>query len=144
MGKRKVKDSEIINQHLNGLNYTQIGENLKLTRQTVSKVVKKHLEDNNQLTKQPTNQPISLDDMRTIIKLEITQENTLTELSEQMKDYTDNYERAVKNEDEKSAYAWSQNRLKIIDMMAKITGLYNAPVGSSDNKLIIEVEFVGD
>ena len=121
MGKRHVKDSEIIAQHLNGLNYTQIAEQLNITRQTVAKVVKKHTENNNVLTNEPT----SIDVLKATIKLEITQENTLSELSTQLAEYTEQYNEAKKAGDERSAYAWSQNRLKIIDMMAKITGLYN-------------------
>lgn len=117
----KVKDSEIVALHVNGLNYTQIAEQLNITRQTVAKVVKKHTENNKALT----NEPASIDVLKATIRLEINQENTLSELANQMKDYTDQYEKAMSAGDERSAYAWSQNRIKLVDMMAKITGLYN-------------------
>lgn len=139
MGKRKQKDSEILALHLNGLNYTQIAKRLNLTRQTVAKVVKNCTNGNQILTDGST----SIETLKDVIRLEITQENTLTELAEQLKDYTDQYEAAKGRDDEKAAYAWSQNRIKLIDMMAKITGLYNPRGDSKDNALNITVEFVG-
>lgn len=139
MGKRKQKDSEILALHLNGLNYTQIAKQLNLTRQTVAKVVKNCTNGNQILT----NDSAGIETLKDIIRLEITQENTLTELAEQLKDYTDQYEAAKKRDDEKAAYAWSQNRIKLIDMMAKITGLYNPKGDMKDNSLNITVEFVG-
>jgi len=139
MSKKACKDSDIIAKHLNGLSYSQIGRDLRITRQTVSKVVKKYIETNTSLTITPT----AVDELRTVIKLEITQENTLTELSTQLAEYTDEYNKAT---DPREKVAWSQNRLKIIDMMAKITGLYNGTLSQSvqavDHPVIIfkEVE----
>ena len=137
----KVKDSDIIALHINGFNYTQIAEQLNITRQTVSKVVKKYTENNKALTNEPT----SLEALKNVIKLEITQENTLSELAKQMKDYTDQYEKAMKAGDERSAYAWSQNRIKLVDMMAKITGLYSPrPIEQTptDSSITINFELV--
>jgi len=141
MSKRKSKDSEIITLHLNGLNYTQIAKKLNLTRQTVAKVVKNYTNGNKVLTNGPT----SVEVLKDAIRLEINQENTLSELAEQLKDYTDQYNKAMSNNDEKAAYAWSQNRIKLVDMMAKITGLYNPrPIEQTptDIRQIITYEMV--
>ena len=140
-GKRSTKDSEIIALHLNGLSYTQIGKKLNLTRQTVAKVVKNYTNGNKILTNGPT----SVEVLKDAIRLEINQENTLSELAEQLKDYTDRYNKAMEAEDERSAYAWSQNRIKLVDMMAKITGLYNPrPIEQTptENRQIIIYEMV--
>jgi len=51
----------------------------------------------------------------------------------------------MSNNDEKAAYAWSQNRIKLVDMMAKITGLYNPrPIEQTptDIRQIITYEMV--
>jgi transposase-like protein len=139
--KLKCKDSEIIALHINGLNYTQIANKLDITRQTVAKVVKNYTNGNAILTNEPTD----IETLRQVVRLEITQENTLSELANQMKDYTDQYNKAMSNNDEKAAYAWSQNRIKLIDMMAKITGLYNPrPIEQtpSENRQIIIYEMV--
>ena len=121
MGKRgpqvSVKDSEIMDLIYTGVSQVQVAERLKLSRGYVRKVCDKY--KNSDITK-PLHPQV-----REIIRLEITQENTLSELAKQMKDYTDQYEKAMNTGDERSAYAWSQNRIKLVDMMAKITGLYN-------------------
>jgi len=59
------------------------------------------------------------------VRLEITQENALSDLSKQMEQYTVNYERAIKDGDEKAALAWSARRVKLLERMLKVTGLYN-------------------
>jgi hypothetical protein len=80
--------------------------------------------------------PPAIDTIRATMRLEITQENTLSELAVQMKDYTDQYNNAMERGDEKAAYAWSQNRIKLIDMMAKITGLYVQKERAEESKPI--------
>ena len=61
--------------------------------------------------------------LRENIKLELSQEHTLSELATQLKQYTDNYEASMFKGDEKAAYAWSQNRIKLLQQMISITGL---------------------
>ncbi len=137
-GRRaNVPDSVIMDRLITGGSNTQIGKDLGVSRQYVAKVREKLLNPKEIIT--------NVNELKPIIRLEITQENTLSELSNQMKDYTDQYEKAMKAGDERSAYAWSQNRIKLVDMMAKITGLYNPrPIEQtpSENRQIIIYEMV--
>lgn len=137
MGKRgpqvSVKDSEIMDLIYTGVSQVQVAERLKLSRGYVRKVCNKY--KNSDITK-----PLH-PEVREIIRLEITQENTLSELTKQMKEYTDRYNQAIAAGDEKAAYAWSQNRIKIIDMMAKITGLYDRkPEQDGQEKTVVIFE----
>lgn len=58
------------------------------------------------------------------LRLEISQENALSELSKQIGQYTENYELAISEGDGKAAYAWSTNRIALLREMLKVTGLY--------------------
>ena len=62
------------------------------------------------------------------LRLEISQENALSDLSGQMKEYTDRYDKAMLDGDEKAAYAWSSRRVDLLEKMLKVTGLYDARV----------------
>jgi len=137
MGKRgpqvSVKDSEIMDLIYTGVSQVQVAARLKLSRGYVRKVCDKY--KNSDITK-----PLH-PEVREIIRLEITQEKTLNDLTAQMKEYTDRYNQATAAGDEKAAYAWSQNRIKIIDMMAKITGLYDRkPEQDGQEKTVIIFE----
>jgi hypothetical protein len=77
-------------------------------------------------------QSLQTNGMKAVARLEISQENALSELSKQLEQYTENYERSMRpNEDgkvdEKGAYAWSTNRISLLREMLKVTGLYDAP-----------------
>ena len=61
--------------------------------------------------------------LKATIRLEISQENALSELAKQLKQYSDNYDRAM-HEDEKAAILWSRNRIDLLKEMFRITGLY--------------------
>jgi len=141
MGKRGPKagasEAVIMDKIIAGWSDTKISKELKVSRPVVAKV----RADYQNRTKTITN----IDELKPLIRLEINQENTLSELANQMKDYTDQYNKAMSNNDEKAAYAWSQNRIKLVDMMAKITGLYNPrPIEQtpSENRQIIIYEMV--
>ena len=141
MGKRGPKagasEAVIMDKIITGGTNTQIGKDLGVSRQYVAKVRDK-LQNKQELI-------TNTSELKAIIRLEINQENTLSELAEQMKDYTDQYNKAMNNNDEKAAYAWSQNRIKLVDMMAKITGLYNPrPIEqqSTDSAITINFELV--
>lgn len=138
MGKRgprpKATDAEIINLLLSGQTNAEVAKALGVSESKV-KVVKRTFIKPNQ------NVP-TVELLKAVVKLEITQENTLSELSSQLAEYTEQYNEAKKAGDERSAYAWSQNRLKIIDMMAKITGLYNPrPVEQQTTDPAITITF---
>ena len=57
--------------------------------------------------------------------MEVTQENALSQLSKQLSEYTDEYEKARTGGDPEMATRWAALRLKLLDMMNKVTGLYN-------------------
>jgi len=69
------------------------------------------------------------DEMGTIrqqVRLEISQEKALSELATQLKQYTDNYELAMKAGKTSEAYSWSSRRVDLLEKMLKVTGLYDA------------------
>lgn len=135
MGKRgpkaKASDAEIINGLLNGLTTLEVATSLGVSESKVKLVKREHMKPDQNLP--------SIEVLKAVVRLEITQENTLTELSEQLAEYTTQYKDAT---DPREKHAWSQNRLKIIDMMAKITGLYERPMESKDKDITVKVEFV--
>jgi transposase len=117
--KRFIPDSKIIELHCNGRSYTEIAHDLGISRQLASRVVRKYAENNGPITNN--------DDYRAAVKIEVTRENALSELSKQMTECTRNYDAAMgkKPSDEKAAYAWSTARRDLLDKMLKVTGLYN-------------------
>lgn len=132
--KAGASDDVIMDRIITGGTNTQIGKDLGVSRQYVAKVRDK-LQNKQELI---TNTA----ELKAVIRLEINQENTLSELANQMKDYTDRYNKAMDANDERSAYAWSQNRIKLVDMMAKITGLYNPrPIEPTANDSAITINF---
>lgn len=137
-GRRSpVPDAIIMDRLLTGGSNTQIGKDLGVSRQYVAKV-RERMQNSQELI-------TNANELKPIIRLEITQEDTLNDLSEQLKEYTDQYKAALDRKDERSAYAWSQNRIKLIDMMAKITGLYNPrPIEqqATDSAITINFELV--
>lgn len=137
MGKRGPKpnasDSEIARLLLQGQTMQEVADALGVSLSKVKLVKRSHIKSDNNLP--------AVDKLKAVVRLEITQEKTLSELATQMKEYTDNYENAKRNNDEKAAYAWSQNRIKIIDMMAKITGLYDKkPEQAGQEKTVVVFE----
>jgi len=132
MGKRGpkagVSDAIIMDKIIEGWTDTKISKTLEVSRPVVARVRKDYMDHHKTIT--------NIDELRPIIKLEITQENTLSEMALQMKDYTDQYNSAMSRGDEKAAYAWSQNRIKLIDMMARTTGLYNQRERAEESKPI--------
>jgi hypothetical protein len=135
MGKRgpkaKASDAEIINGLLNGLTTLEVATSLGVSESKVKLVKREHMKPDQNLP--------SIEVLKAVVRLEITQENTLSELSTQLAEYTTQYKDAA---DPREKHAWSQNRLKIIDMMAKITGLYERPMESKDKDITVKVEFV--
>ena len=125
--EKRGLQNQVLEDRLNGLSLREIAKKHDLKLDCVHRHLKK-VEGNNQTVA-----------IRQTIRLEITQENALTELSKQMQVYTQNFERAMKDGDEKSAYAWSQNRIALLDKMLRVTGLYSEKHGDEETKLTIEV-----
>ncbi len=76
---------------------------------------------------------------RQAIRLEVNQENALTELSNQMHEYTKQYEQALADGDMRLAGSWSQNRMALLDKMLRVTGLYSERPKEEATKIIVEV-----
>lgn len=137
MGKRgprtNASDSEITSLLLQGRTIVEVSNALGVSQSKVKNVKAKFV-------KQDPNLP-AVDKLKAVVRLELTQEKTLNDLTAQMKEYTDRYNQATAAGDEKAAYAWSQNRIKIIDMMAKITGLYDKkPEQAGQEKTVVVFE----
>jgi predicted transcriptional regulator len=74
-------------------------------------------------------QSLQTNGIKAVARLEISQEEALSQLSTQLQQYTENYEKAMKPDgdgkvDEKAAYAWSCQRIALLDKMLRVTGLY--------------------
>ena len=137
MGKRGPKpnaaDSDIVNLLLQGQTIQEISDALGVSYSKVKMVKREYVRKNPNLP--------AVDKLKAVVRLELTQEKTLNDLTAQMKEYTDRYNQATAAGDEKAAYAWSQNRIKIIDMMAKITGLYDKkPEQDGQEKTVVVFE----
>ena len=72
------------------------------------------------------------------LRLDLTQENALSELSKQMKQYTDNYDRAIL-EDEKAALLWSRNRIDLLEKMLRVTGIYDRAANTNPEPIEITI-----
>lgn len=80
-----------------------------------------------------------LDKLKGPLRLEITQENALSELSLQMADYTKEYKEAA-FPDEKQK--WGALRLRCLENMIKVTGLDKENATIQDPELHITIERV--
>jgi transcriptional regulator len=137
MGRRGPK-SEIEKQGLGdrvlalklaGNSYQDIADTLGLDKGQIQSYLSKVKQPNGKTANNSIQTTTARELLTNQIRLEISQETALSELSKQLQDYTDEYNRAP---DDKAKYAWSQNRIRILQEMNKVTGLYeprqcNAP-----------------
>ena len=86
------------------------------------------------ISKTPQNSKNEL--LRGTIRLEINQENAISELSRQIVQYTENYERAIKLNDEDTAFKWSRNRIDLLEKMLRVTGLNDSGAKNAEQKPI--------
>jgi predicted transcriptional regulator len=122
---------EVLAAILEGKPRTQIATELGVSRGAVAAYAKK--------ISNPAQSLQSRQDVKGAIRLEISQENALSDLADQMKEYTDRYEKAIKGDDMKAAYAWSSRRVELLEKMLKVTGLYEAPTTKEEP---IEIRFI--
>jgi predicted transcriptional regulator len=116
---------------LDGKGDTDIAKQLGVTRQAFYAYKKKA---------RNITQTVQTSVLKGALRLEISQENALSDLADQMKEYTDQYEKAVKDDDMKAAYAWSARRVDLLEKMLKVTGLYEAPTKKQEPlKVIFEI-----
>jgi len=77
-----------------------------------------------------------LEPTKDAIRLEINQENAVSELSNQLSEYTANYNEAMNRLDEKAGFGWSRNRLDILEKMLKVTGLYDRAKKDAQKEIV--------
>lgn len=135
---RTVPDSKIIELHCNGKSYTEIGKDLKLSRQLVARVVKKYVEHNVAVT-DVTLTTTGKDAYRAAVKVELTREHAISEHAKQIMEYTTEFEKAIRGGDPEMASRWAALRLKCAEMMFKATGLYDErrPDPDTEQKKIV-------
>ena len=114
--KRGLQD-KVLAAILEGTPHVQIATELGVSRGAVAAYAKK--------ISNPAQSLQSRQDVKGAIRLEISQENALSDLADQMKEYSDRYEKAIKDDDMKAAYAWSARRVDLLEKMLKVTGLYD-------------------
>ena len=76
------------------------------------------------------------------IKLEINQENAVSELSNQLSEYTNNYNEAMKRCEERAAAVWSRNRIDLLKEMLRVTGLYDKARKEAEREEDVEIRMV--
>ena len=76
------------------------------------------------------------------IRLEINQENAVSELSNQLTEYTNNYNEAMKRCNERAAAVWSRNRIDLLKEMLRVTGLYDKARKEAEREEDVEIRMV--
>ena len=76
------------------------------------------------------------------IRLEINQENAVSELSNQLTEYTNNYNEAMNRCDERAAAVWSRNRIDLLKEMLRVTGLYDKARKEAEREEDVEIRMV--
>ena len=130
--KRGLQDKALAGI-LEGKPYTQISKELGVSRGALTAYSKK--------ISNPAQTIQNGQAVKGSIRLEISQENALSDLSKQMEQYTENYQRSMQNGDEKGAYAWSSRRVDLLEKMLKVTGLYDASVSPAAQDEPIKIVF---
>lgn len=64
-----------------------------------------------------------IDTIRAVARIELSQEETLNEFSDQLNEYTKNYRNAIMIGDQDGAGKWAMLRLRLLENMIKISGL---------------------
>jgi hypothetical protein len=118
---KKGLGREVLSLHLSGKPSREIGEELGIGYKGVQAYIRAIQEPTKAKNGKVSRKLPTVELLENQIRLEINQESALSELSDQLKEYTDQYNNAT---DERSKYAWSQNRIKILQEMNKVTGLY--------------------
>ncbi|MFA5379943.1 MAG: hypothetical protein WC455_29555 [Dehalococcoidia bacterium] len=118
---KKGLGREVLSLHLSGKPSREIGTELGIGYKGVQAYIKAIQEPTKAKNGKVSRKLPTLELLENHVRLEISQESALSELSKQLEDYTIEYERAP---DDKAKYAWSQNRIRILQEMNKVTGLY--------------------
>ena len=121
-----ASESEIAALIAKGLNNSEIARALHVDRKRVAKV----RGYTNTLTNPPKSPTVvaaeavaEVDTIKAIVRLELSQEETLNEFSDQLQEYTQNYRDAMRIGDQDGAQKWAVLRLKLLEHMIKVSGL---------------------
>lgn len=118
---------EIITARMNGCTYSQIAQDYSLSIDQVQRFLRKQNET-------------QIIPKMSQIKLQIRQEDAISDLAVQMAEYTQHYQDAMNRGDEKAAYAWSRNRLDLLKEMLKCSGVYDKAKKEADRKEDMEIK----
>ena len=127
--RAKVKDSDIASLIVAGKNNSEIARALHVDRKRVAKV--RSLAN---LPSESLKQPVPIDTVRAVVRLEMSQEETLNEFSDQLAEYTTNYRNAMDRDDEVMAGKWADAAswaifgIKVVMMV-----MANNPCGKTKN-----------
>ena len=126
--EKRGLQNQVLEDRLNGLSLREIAKKHDLKLDCVHRHLKK-VEGNNQTVA-----------IRQTIRLEITQENALTELSKQMQEATEGFDKAKVEDDQRMMAMWSERRIALLDKMLRVTGLYSEKHGDEDKTINIIFE----
>jgi len=134
--RAKVKDSDIASLIVAGKNNSEIARALHVDRKRVAKV--RELAASTSTSLSPHSGGTSLDTVRAIVRLEMSQEEAINEYSDQLAEYTRNYRAAIRLGDQEAATRWASLRLKLLEMMVRISGLEKrAPVSAPSSQEVL-------
>lgn len=112
-----ASESEIAALIARGKSNSEIARALKVDRKRVARV--RGYANSLTLVDETT----SIDTIKAVVRLELSQEETLNEFTDQMSEYTRNYRAAMQIGDEDGAKGWALLRLRLLEHMIKISGL---------------------
>lgn len=118
--KKNASDAEIAVLITQGKSNSDVARALHVDRKRVAKV-----RSMANLPSESLKLPVPLDTVRAIVRLEMSQEETISEFTEQLMEYTQNYRTAIKDGDHNAAGKWAVLRLQLLDRMIQISGLQN-------------------
>jgi hypothetical protein len=116
--RKNASESNIALLITQGKNNSEIARQLKVDRKRVASV--RGLINP---STPPTLDSMTLDKIRAVARLELSQEETLNEFSDQLGEYTKNYKSAMLLGDQEAAAKWAVLRVKLLESMIKISGL---------------------
>lgn len=126
--KKNTSSSDIASLIAQGKNNSEIARALHVDRKRVAKV--RSLAN---LPSESLKQPVPIDTVLAIVRLEMSQEEAINEYSDQLAEYTKNYRSAIRLGDQEAATRWAALRLKMLEMMVRISGLEKRPPVSAQS-----------
>lgn len=133
--KSDVSDTEIVLAIRSGMSEREIARTYHVGRDRVRKI--KNL-PRGSVIKAET------DPIKAVVLLELSQEETRNEFSDQLHEYTKNYKDAMKIGDVDNASKWSMLRLRLLEQMIKISGIDRIRTDASSSAQQIALELTDE